>query len=94
MVRNFEQFSRAKKVEVVLGAHDIRQNESSQIRVTSRDIIVHPEWNYQKLQNDIALIKLPEPVTVNKYISPVSLAQSGKYHKEQLALSFALTLKT
>lgn len=64
---------------MVLGAHDIRQNESSQIRVTSRDIIVHPEWNYQKLENDIALIKLPEPVTVNKYISPVSLARSGKY---------------
>ncbi|ENN78547.1 hypothetical protein YQE_04986, partial [Dendroctonus ponderosae] len=67
---------KAKLVEVVLGAHDIRKNETSQFHVTCEDITVHPEWNYQKLENDIALIKLPQPVTLNKYISPVSLATS------------------
>lgn len=70
---------RARLVEVVLGAHDIRKNETSQFHVTCEDITVHPEWNYQKLENDIALIKLPQPVTLNKYIRPVSLATSGKY---------------
>ncbi|KAH1028776.1 hypothetical protein HUJ05_002107 [Dendroctonus ponderosae] len=70
---------KAKLVEVVLGAHDIRKNETSQFHVTCEDITVHPEWNYQKLENDIALIKLPQPVTLNKYISPVSLATSGSF---------------
>ncbi|KAH1022207.1 hypothetical protein HUJ04_011637 [Dendroctonus ponderosae] len=70
---------KAKLVEVVLEAYDIRKNKTSQFHVTCEDITVHPEWNYQKLENDIALIKLPQPVTLNKYISPVSLATSGKY---------------
>ncbi|ENN78548.1 hypothetical protein YQE_04987, partial [Dendroctonus ponderosae] len=68
---------KAKLVEVVLEAYDIRKNKTSQFHVTCEDITVHPEWNYQKLENDIALIKLPQPVTLNKYISPVSLATSG-----------------
>ncbi|XP_066252252.1 brachyurin-like [Euwallacea similis] len=78
---------KAKSVEVFLGAHDIRKNETSQYRVTCEDISVHPEWNYQKLQNDIALIKLPEPVTLNKYISPVSLARSGTFAESMGVLS-------
>ncbi|KAL1506272.1 hypothetical protein ABEB36_005664 [Hypothenemus hampei] len=70
---------KAKSVEVILGAHDIRKNETSQFRVTCEDITVHPAWNYSKLQNDVALIKLPRQVTLNKYINPLSLAKSGTF---------------
>ncbi|KAF7283571.1 hypothetical protein GWI33_023416 [Rhynchophorus ferrugineus] len=69
----------AKSAEVVLGAHDIRRNESTQMRVSSDQITVHPNWSYRKLQNDVALIKLPEPITFNQYIKPISLASTGTF---------------
>ncbi|XP_047486671.1 chymotrypsin BII-like [Penaeus chinensis] len=60
-------------VEVVMGAHNIQEAEPSQVTMTSENIIVHEEWDSHTLKNDIALIRLPEPVTSNEYISFVGL---------------------
>ncbi|XP_045139168.1 chymotrypsin BII-like [Portunus trituberculatus] len=63
-------------VEVVMGAHNIRQNEASQVTLTSTNFFTHADWNYFSLKNDIALIKLPSAVSFNSYIQPVSLPSS------------------
>ncbi|XP_063599851.1 chymotrypsin BI-like [Penaeus indicus] len=60
-------------VEVVMGAHNIRQFEPSQISMTSYNFFTHENWNSWLLVNDIALIKLPAPVTFNQHIQPVRL---------------------
>nr|XP_027212617.1 chymotrypsin BI-like [Penaeus vannamei] len=60
-------------VEVVLGAHNIRQNEASQVSITSTDFFTHENWNSWLLTNDIALIKLPSPVEFNENIQAVRL---------------------
>ncbi|MPC28803.1 Chymotrypsin BII [Portunus trituberculatus] len=51
--------------EVVLGAHNIRIFESSQVTLVSKDFIVHEHWNEFALINDIAVIKLPVKVNIN-----------------------------
>lgn len=62
---------------LIFGAHDITTQESTQIRLTSTQYIIHNGWNSKALKNDIALIKLPSPVNETNYIKPVKIA-SGK----------------
>lgn len=48
-----------------MGAHNIRENEASQVTMTSTDYYVHENWNSFTLENDITAIRLPSPVTFN-----------------------------
>ena len=52
-------------VNVVMGAHNIRENEATQVTMTSYDHFTHENWNSWLLTNDLALIKLPSPVDFN-----------------------------
>ncbi|XP_050738551.1 chymotrypsin BII-like [Eriocheir sinensis] len=63
-------------VEVVMGAHNIRLNEDTQVSMTSTDFFVHENWNSFLLTNDISLIKLPSPVTFDANIQAVALPTS------------------
>ncbi|XP_066260179.1 uncharacterized protein [Euwallacea similis] len=58
----------------VLGAHDLKTQEDNRLAFNTSTFIIHNGWNSNTLQNDIALIKLPERVTFNSYISPVTMA--------------------
>nr|XP_027224890.1 chymotrypsin BI-like [Penaeus vannamei] len=60
-------------VEVVMGAHNIREVEASQITVSSTDFFTHEDWDYSTLTHDLALVRLPYAVEFNDYIQPVSL---------------------
>jgi len=60
-------------VNVVMGAHNIRENEDTQVTVTSTDFFVHESWSSFLLVNDIALIKLPSAVSLNDNIQTVGL---------------------
>nr|CAH7724589.1 unnamed protein product [Callosobruchus chinensis] len=65
------------KAQVVLGAHNITENEPSQIRqlVNSDNFIIHPGWGTDKmLTHDLGLIRLPKPVAENSSIKIVKLA--------------------
>ncbi|XP_066996392.2 brachyurin [Anabrus simplex] len=63
----------ASSAEVILGAHNVREEESTQVRLTSTEITIHPEWNSLLLQNDLALIKLPQSVQLNENIQTIRL---------------------
>jgi len=49
-------------VDVVMGAHNIRENEDTQVTMTSTDFFTHENWNSFLLTNDLALIRLPNAV--------------------------------
>ncbi|KAK8405268.1 hypothetical protein O3P69_001679 [Scylla paramamosain] len=66
----------ARSIEVVMGAHNIRLEESSQVSVRTTDYFVHEEWNPSTLSNDVSVIRLPSPVTFNGYINKVALPRS------------------
>lgn len=58
-------FFSASSVRVVLGAHNIQQNEESQVTLTSTSYVAHEEWDSNGLVNDIAIVELPEEVELN-----------------------------
>ncbi|KAK5850786.1 hypothetical protein PBY51_001633 [Eleginops maclovinus] len=52
-----------------------------EVSSTVSKIIVHPDYNNKRFNNDIALIELSNPVTFNDYIRPVCLASnSSQFH--------------
>ena len=58
-----------QNVEVILGAHKIKEDESSQVRLTSTEFFHHEQYDSQSITNDIGLVKLPQSVTQSKYLN-------------------------
>jgi len=65
----------ADAVTVYIGAHNIKENEEStlKIHVGKENIIVHEKWSMLTLQNDISLIRLPQKLEFNDRVQPVNL---------------------
>ncbi|MBN3313774.1 TRY1 protein, partial [Atractosteus spatula] len=64
------------RIEVRLGEHHIRVNEGTEQFISSSRVIRHPEYNPYTIDNDIMLIKLQSPVTLDSDIQPVPLPTS------------------
>ncbi|XP_018329773.1 brachyurin-like [Agrilus planipennis] len=58
-------------VEVILGAHKIRQTEPTQQRIRTSTYKVHEQYN--SLQNDIGIVSLPTPANLNQYVQLIAL---------------------
>ncbi|KAJ8954188.1 hypothetical protein NQ318_005783 [Aromia moschata] len=58
---------KALTVEIILGAQQILETEETQQLRTSSEFIVHEDWDEEALINDIAFVKLSEPVEENDY---------------------------
>ncbi|XP_076067571.1 uncharacterized protein LOC143040399 isoform X2 [Oratosquilla oratoria] len=65
-----------KKLYVRLGEHDLAVDEGSEKEFRMEASHIHPEYDPTTVDNDVALLKLPEPVTKDNYISPVCLPDS------------------
>lgn len=59
-------YHRAQSVEVILGAHNIQEEESTQQVIRSRAIIVHEDWDSSKVLNDIAIIFLSRKIVLDR----------------------------
>ncbi|RXN14915.1 serine protease 27-like protein [Labeo rohita] len=57
-----------------LGKRTQQGNNPNEITRTVNNIIVHPAYHHNGLDNDIALLHLSSPVPFNDYIQPVCLA--------------------
>ncbi|KAM7383207.1 hypothetical protein PAMP_002878 [Pampus punctatissimus] len=64
------------RIEVRLGEHDIGVNEGNEQFIRSSRVIRHPQYSGYTLENDIMLIKLKTPATLNEYVQPVALPTS------------------
>ncbi|XP_059142680.1 plasminogen-like [Physella acuta] len=53
--------NRKRKLVVRVGEHDIHKNETTQEDIRPEREFAHPDFNYQSITNDIALIKLSHP---------------------------------
>ncbi|KAJ8918100.1 hypothetical protein NQ315_011557 [Exocentrus adspersus] len=75
--------------QIILGAHNIREVEPTQVVVTSTNSIVHPRYNPVNLNNDIGLIRMPNPIVVNNNIQTIALApsNSGSFLYDKATLS-------
>ncbi|XP_024116958.1 chymotrypsin B [Oryzias melastigma] len=65
---------------VIVGEHDKGAGSTEDIQIlTPGQVFTHPQWNPSTINNDIALIKLASPATLNTHVSPVCLAESTDY---------------
>jgi type VII secretion-associated serine protease mycosin len=64
------------EVEVVLGAQNINQTESSQQHLTVTAVIPH-ELYLANEQDDVALLQLATPATLNDRVQPIALFTGG-----------------
>ena len=57
----------ASAVDVVLGAHDVTQNEATQVTIRSANLVTNDAFvnNIFRIDNDIALIELSEAAPLN-----------------------------
>nr|XP_033958128.1 polyserase-2-like [Pseudochaenichthys georgianus] len=64
------------RVEVQLGEHNLRVTEGKEQYISSSRVIRHPNYNPYNIDNDIMLIKLSKPATLNQFVKPVALPRS------------------
>lgn len=67
-------------LQVILGAHQITATEPSQQRqtVSPLNYRFHPEYNINLLKNDVAIVILPKPATLNSFVSLATLPALGE----------------
>ncbi|XP_071427269.1 coagulation factor X-like [Pithys albifrons albifrons] len=65
--------NQSKEIKVVVGEVDREKKEQSESMHTVDKIVVHPKYVAKTYDNDIALIKLREPITFSEYIIPACL---------------------
>ncbi|XP_053306166.1 trypsin-like [Spea bombifrons] len=63
-------------VQVRLGEHNIAVSEGTEQFINSVKVIRHSGYNSRTLDNDIMLIKLASPATLNSYVNTVALPSS------------------
>ncbi|CAL8289919.1 unnamed protein product [Merluccius merluccius] len=61
------------RIEVRLGEHLIKVTEGTEQFISSSVVIKHPNYDSWVLDNDVMLIKLSMPATLNEYVQPVAL---------------------
>lgn len=64
------------RIQVRLGEHNIAVSEGSEQFINSAKVIRHPRYNANTIDNDIMLIKLSSPATLNSRVSAISLPKS------------------
>uniref|UniRef100_A0A7N5KJK7 trypsin n=1 Tax=Ailuropoda melanoleuca TaxID=9646 RepID=A0A7N5KJK7_AILME len=67
------------RIQVRLGEHNIAVSEGGEQFINSAKVIRHPSYNSNTIDNDIMLIKLSSPATLNSRVSAVSLPTSCGY---------------
>merc|ERR1712033_112685 len=64
------------RVQIRLGEHHIQVDEGTEQWISSSRVIRHPQYSSYNINNDIMLIKLSKPATLNQYVQPVALPTS------------------
>ncbi|KAG6922058.1 mast cell proteinase-3, partial [Chelydra serpentina] len=65
------------KITVSLGAHNIKQQERSQQKITARQRIPHPQYNRETFNNDIMLLQLSHRAVLNNWVRLIPLSKAN-----------------
>ncbi|XP_044525259.1 coagulation factor VII [Gracilinanus agilis] len=63
------------RITVVLGEHRIDKDEGTEQKRKVADIIIHEQYVRQKINHDIALVRLQNPVNFTDYVVPLCLPE-------------------
>ncbi|XP_063866286.1 trypsin-1-like isoform X1 [Scylla paramamosain] len=60
--------------KIIAGEHNLEKDEEGEQHRKVATIVIHPEWDSHTMKNDIALMKLSEPLELDgKTVSPIRL---------------------
>ncbi|XP_057601571.1 vitamin K-dependent protein C isoform X2 [Hippopotamus amphibius kiboko] len=71
-----------KKLTVRLGEYDLRRREKWEVDLDIKEVLIHPNYTKSTSDNDIALLRLAQPVTLSQTIVPICLPDSGLSERE------------
>ncbi|XP_076857768.1 granzyme B(G,H)-like [Brachyhypopomus gauderio] len=69
--------STCSKLEVVLGAHDIKAKEFGQQRIKVQKCIKHPSYVQNEFHHDVMLLKLKTKAKMNKFVRVIDLPKKN-----------------
>ncbi|XP_077284928.1 CLIP domain-containing serine protease B4-like [Arctopsyche grandis] len=69
---------------IALGKFDLYSKEPGAIIIKVSQVIVHENYGYTSLQNDIALLLLETKVNYNEYIQPVCMWEEANTNKQSV----------
>ncbi|XP_017045433.1 LOW QUALITY PROTEIN: trypsin-1 [Drosophila ficusphila] len=72
---------RKERISVRLLEHDRKMSHMQKIDRKVAEVITHPKYNARNYDNDIAIIKLDEPVEFNEVLHPVCMPTPGRSFK-------------
>ncbi|XP_005411965.1 PREDICTED: chymotrypsin-like elastase family member 1 [Chinchilla lanigera] len=69
----------SRTFRVVVGEHNLQQNDGTEQYVSVQKIVIHSQWNRNNVAAgyDIALLRLAQAVTLNSYVKLGVLPQEG-----------------
>ncbi|RWS14716.1 chymotrypsinogen B-like protein [Dinothrombium tinctorium] len=70
-----------KRLFVRAGEHDLFKNEGTEQEVRVVEAFVHPKFDVETVDNDIALLRLRRPLKLGKYVSTACLPSSSDHLK-------------
>ncbi|XP_037025693.1 trypsin-1-like isoform X2 [Bradysia coprophila] len=77
-VSRFNEPMQSNEFLVSLGRLNLDVDESSGQNFTVAEVIIHPDFEYTDLNNDIAILRLSTHATFNNYVQPVCMWPSNK----------------
>ncbi|KAH8300356.1 hypothetical protein KR044_013366, partial [Drosophila immigrans] len=77
---------RKERISVRLLEHDRKMSHLQKIDRKVAEVITHPKYNARNYDNDIAIIKLDEPVEFNEVLHPVCMPTPGRSFKGESAI--------
>lgn len=72
----------AKELHVVAGDHNIKKDEGTEQVRNVKTITIHPDYNSRTIRNDICLLELDEPLTINENVAGATLPEQDQEWEE------------
>ncbi|XP_047473553.1 trypsin-1-like [Penaeus chinensis] len=79
-------FTSPKGLLVVAGEQDLEQDDGDEQQFHIEFIIEHPFYDPITYENDVALLRLAEPLVFNQLVAPLALPQPGQNFTSEMCL--------
>lgn len=60
---------------VTAGEHFLNKTEGTEQDFAIQDLYIHPKWNHHTTDNDLAMIRLDQPATLNGRVNTICLPE-------------------
>ncbi|KAM9121575.1 granzyme H-like [Pangshura tecta] len=77
------------KITVCLGAHNVKQQEQSQQKISVRRQIPHPQFSRATRNNDLTLLQLEERAKLKRWVGTIALPHASERVKPGAVCSIA-----